>query len=155
MTTKRTPAQIGRANRRAGKDWQLACSAWLREHGFPNAAYEIRNGQSDIIGTWDVATECTLADWSKAWIKLAQAEADAGRRGLDLWCVWKKRQRNQGDRGAADPGQGMIMMPAHLFWPLMADLEAYQRAEMDFTSAWERGYRAGAESSADSAKRQR
>jgi len=133
----RTPQQIGASNRRNGKHAQLDAAAWLRDHGYPHAAYEVRNGSSDIIGTWDVAVEVTLTTWDKIWIKLDQAERDAKRRGLDIWCVWKKR------RGKADPGEGAIVMPAKVFWPLMADLEAYQRAEANYHLDWEKAFAAG------------
>jgi hypothetical protein len=133
----RTPQQIGASNRRNGKHAQLDAAAWLRDHGYPHAAYEIRNGVSDILGTWDVGVEVTLTTWDKIWIKLDQAERDARRRGLDIWCVWKKR------RGKTDPGEGAIVMPAKVFWPLMSDLEAYQRAEADFHLDWEKAFAAG------------
>jgi hypothetical protein len=133
----RTPQQIGASNRRSGKNLQLDCAAWLREHGFRHASYEIRNGSSDILGTWDVAVEVTLTTWDKIWIKLDQAERDARARGLEIWCVWKKR------RGRSDPGEGAIVMPAKVFWPLMADLEAYQSAEADFHLNWEKAFAAG------------
>jgi len=133
----RTPQQIGASNRRNGKHAQLEAAAWLREHGYPHAAYEVRNGVSDILGTWDVGVEVTLTTWDKIWIKLDQAERDARRRGLDIWCVWKKR------RGKTDPGEGAIVMPAKVFWPLMSDLEAYQRAETDFHLDWEKAFAAG------------
>jgi hypothetical protein len=137
VTSTRTPQQIGASNRRAGKAWQLACAATLRALGYPSAAYEIRNGASDIIGTGDVGVECTVTTWDKIWIKLDQAGRDAARRGLDTYCVWKKRA------GATDPGEGAIVIPARLFWPRVADLEAYQRAEMDYVDTWEKGFAAG------------
>jgi len=133
----RTPQQIGSANRRAGKAWQLACANWLRGHGFPHAEYIVRNGSSDISGTWDIAVEATVTTWDKIWIKLDQAARDGRNRGLDIWCVWRKRT------GATDPGEGAIVMPARLFWPLMADLDAYQRAEMEFVDTWEKAFAAG------------
>lgn len=134
----RTPQQLGASNRRAGKVWQLACASWLRlSTPFRHAAYEVRNGSSDIIGTWDVAVEATVTTWDKIWIKLDQAERDAANRGLDIWCVWKKRT------GKSDPGEGAIVMPAKIFWPLVADLEAYQQAEADYHLNWEKAFAAG------------
>ena len=135
--TGRTPQQIGRSNRRAGKTWQLACAAWLRDHGYPNASYEIREGASDILGTGDIAVECTLTTWDKVWIKLDQSARDAVRRGLDFYVVWKKRN------GAPDPGLGLICMPARQFWALMADLDAYRRADLNAETMFERGYELG------------
>jgi hypothetical protein len=137
MASTRTHQEIGRSNRRSGKAWQLACAAKLRTLSYPNAAYEIRNGASDILGTGDVAVECTVTTWEKIWIKLDQARRDGQRRGLDIYCVWKKRN------GTTDPGDGAIVMPAGLFWPLMADLEAYQRAEAGAQLDYDRGYAAG------------
>jgi hypothetical protein len=137
--TRRTPAQIGRSNRARGKNWQLACSAWLRDHGYPHAAYEVRNGSGDIFGTGDVSTECTLAGWDQIWLKLGQAGRDAHARGLDDYVVWKKRT------GTTDPGDGAVLMPARLFWPLMAELEARRRSEADALHEFDRGVRAGRE----------
>ena len=139
MTGSRTPQQIGRSNRRNGKDWQLACAAWLRDHGFPHAAYEVREGASDILGTGDVATECTLTTWDKIWIKLDQAARDAKRRGLDSYVVWKKRS------GTRDPGLGLVCMPAKDFWPMVVKLDAYESADLDAQYQFERGYRLGRE----------
>ena len=143
--TGRTPQQIGRSNRRTGKDAQLGGAAWLRGNGYPNAAYEVRNGASDIIGTGDVAVEVTVTTWDKIWIKLDQAARDATRRGLDVYCVWKKRS------GKTDMGEGVIVIPAKLFWPLMADLDAYRRTEMDAQLQFERGYRLGREAREETA----
>jgi hypothetical protein len=137
MVAKRTPQQIGRLNHRAGKAWQMACAQWLRDHPYPNAAYEIRDGSSDIIGTGDIAVECTKTGWDQIWAKLRQADRDGHARGLDLACVWKKRN------GMTSPGSGAVLMYAEQFWPLMADLDAYRRAEMDFVDTWEKAYAAG------------
>ena len=143
--SERTPQQIGRANRRAGKDAQLAGAAKARTLGYPNAAYEVRNGSSDIIGTGDLAIEVTTTGWDKIWIKLDQAARDAKRRGLDAYCVWKKRN------GKTDMGEGAIIIPAKLFLPMMADLDAYRRTEMDAQLQFERGYRLGREAREDTA----
>jgi hypothetical protein len=137
MAIKRTPQQVGRLNRRAGKAWQMACAQWLRDHHYPNAAYEIRDGSSDIIGTGDMAVECTKTGWDQIWAKLRQAERDGTARGLDLSCVWKKRN------GATSAGEGVVLMRAEKFWGLMADLDAYQRTEMDFADTWDKAFAAG------------
>ena len=138
MTGSRTPQQIGRSNRRNGKDWQLACAAWLRQEGhYPHASYEVREGASDILGTGDIAVECTLTTWDKIWLKLDQAARDAKRRGLDNYVVWKKRS------GSRDPGLGLVCMPAKQFWPLMAELDKRRRQEEDAEYEFERGFRMG------------
>jgi hypothetical protein len=134
----RTPQQIGASNRRAGKQWQLNTAAWLRDSGhFPNAEYVIRNGAGDISGTWDISVETTVTTWDKIWIKLDQAKRDAEAKGLRDYVVWKKRT------GTADPGDGAVIMPAARFWALIADLEAYVRADMDYTETWEKAFTAG------------
>jgi hypothetical protein len=135
--TARSPSQIGQANRRTGKNWQLACASWLRANGWPNAAYEIRNGSSDIIGTGDMAVECTVTTWDKIWIKLDQSQRDGRNRGLLDWCTWKKRT------GKTDPGEGAVLVQARKFWSLMAELDAYRRREMDAALEFDRGFRLG------------
>ena len=130
-------ARQGRRNQSAGKRWQQDCAAWLREHGWPGAGYEIRNRSSDLIGTWDLAVECTITGWDKLFIKLGQAERDAHERGLSDFCVWKKRN------GAADPGYGAVVMDAHRFFPLVQRLERLERLELEAAEAYDRGYRNG------------
>ena len=71
------------------------------------------------------------------WYRLFKR--DATNKGLDDYVVWKKR------RGATSPGNGMVMMSAHKFWPLMLELAAYRRTEMDAQREFERGFRLGAE----------
>jgi hypothetical protein len=149
--TKRTPAQIGRSNRAKGKDWQLACSDWLRNHGYPYAAYEIRNGKSDVIGTGDIALECADVGWDQIWIKLGQAARDGTARGLSDSCVWKKRNRmvdpdtGKVIPGSTDPGEGAVLMAGRVFWPLMAELEARRQQEADALHEFDRGFRLGRE----------
>jgi len=133
----RTPQQIGAANRRNGKGWQMDCADWLRRHGFPSASYEIRNKVGDVIGVGDINIECTIAEWDKIWIKEDQSAADAKARGFTDWVVWKKR------RGKADPGMGGVLMRADKFFALLADLYAYQRAEADFQLNYEKTYQEG------------
>ena len=133
----RSPQQIGHANRRAGKTWQLACAACLRASHYPNAAYEVRNGSSDIIGTGDFAVEATITTWDKIWIKLDQAGRDAKNRGLTEYGVWKKRA------GKTDPNEGAMIVPAGIFWAMRADLDAYQRAETVYVDTWEKAFAAG------------
>jgi hypothetical protein len=148
MTT-RTPQQIGANNKRAGKAWELACADWLRRHGFPNASREVRNGRSDILGIGDMALETTITTWRMIWQKLGQAERDAKTRDLTDFCVWRKHTKiidpdtGKTIPGVADPGEGAVIMPARIFWPLMADLDAYRRAEMDFHDTWEKAFSAG------------
>lgn len=137
MTTEKQ--REGARNRAAGKAWQLACAAWLRDHGYPNAAYEIRHGSSDILGTGDLAVECTLEPWDGLWRKLGQARRDAEARGLVLACVWKKRRRQAGDMGSADPGEGWVAMTAEQFFPLVL---AAQDGEGS-ADAYDRGYARG------------
>ena len=132
-------ARQGRRNQSAGKRWQQACAAWLREHGWPGAGYEIRNRSSDLIGTWDLAVECTITGWDKLFIKLGQAERDAHERGLADFCVWKKRN------GAADPGYGAVIMDAHRFFPLVQRLEKLEAASLDADDQFTRGFTAGIE----------
>lgn len=135
--TSRTPQQIGKANRRAGATNQAAFAAWLRENVWPYAEMQHRNGVGDITATWDINVETTLAGWDQIWIKLEQSAHDARQRGLDLYCVVKKRQ------GKQDPGESAVLMPAKLFFPLLATLEKLQRQEQDAELAYEKGYAAG------------
>ena len=135
--SERTPQQIGRANRRIGKDFQEDCAAWLRRNGWPHAEYVNRNGSSDIAGTGDVAVEATTTTWDKIWIKLKQSTRDAAARGLDTPIVWKKQN------GKTDPGEGVVLLSAKIFWADRADLEAYRRREMDMQDQFERGYELG------------
>ena len=130
-------ARQGRRNQSAGKRWQQDCAAWLRANGWPAAGYEIRNRSSDLIGTWDLAVECTITGWDKIWIKLDQAKRDAAERGLIDYCVWKKRN------GTTDAGKGAVLMLAELFFPLVQRLERLEHAELDAAEAYDRGYRNG------------
>lgn len=133
----RTPQQIGRANRRAGTANQLAFAAWLRDTIWPYAEMQHRNGTGDITATWDINVETTIAGWDQIWIKLEQSAHDARRRGLSLYCVVKKRQ------GKHDPGESAVLMPAKIFFPMVAELEKRQRQEADAELAYEKGYAAG------------
>jgi hypothetical protein len=110
-------------NRRAGRAWELACLRHLRIHGWPGAERHNDKHASDIVGVWDIALECTLASWDKIHMKVRQAEADATRRGLPYWCVWKK------SNGKADPGEGLVVLPAHVFFGLVARLESAEAKE--------------------------
>ena len=127
-------ARQGRRNQSAGKRWQQDCAAWLRANGWPSAGYEIRNRSSDLIGTWDLAVECTITGWDKIWIKLRQAELDAEARSLEDFCVWKKRNRY------SDPADGAVIMPAYRLFPLVQRLEKLEaadlRADDEFTRGW-------------------
>lgn len=130
-------ARQGRRNQSAGKRWQQDCAAWLRANGWPAAGYEIRNRSSDLIGTWDLAVECTITGWDKIWIKLNQAWKDADGRGLADFCVWKKRN------GRIDPGEGAVILPAEVFFPLVMRLEKLEREVLLEVDAYDRGYRNG------------
>ena len=127
-------ARLSRRNRAAGKKWQQDCAAWLRDNGWPSAGYEIRNYSSDLIGTGDMAIECTLAGWDKIWIKLQQAGRDAFERELSDFCVWKKHN------GVADPGAGAWVLPAHVGARMVQRLEKLEaadlRADDEFTRGW-------------------
>ena len=132
-------ARQGRRNQSAGKRWQQDCAAWLRAHGWPGAGYEIRNRSSDLIGTWDLAVECTITSWDKLWIKLDQAHADAVRRGLSEYVVWKKRN------GTTDPGRGALIFPAAVGFPMVQRLEKLEQASLDADDQFARGFTAGIE----------
>ena len=132
-------AQQGRRNRQAGKRWQQECAAWLRDHGWPNAEYQIRNHSSDLTGTWDLAVETTITTWDKLWIKLAQAANDARARSLTDYCVWKKRN------GAGDPGLGVVVMPAQRFFPLVQRLEKLEALDVRADDEFTKGFTAGVE----------
>lgn len=134
MTDRRA---TGRRVQRAGKAWQKSAAQWLREHAWPHAGYEVRQGRGDIIGTWDLSVECTTCRWDDIWVKLAQSERDAKARGLDLACVWKRRH------GSADPGAGAVLMTAKSFFPMIRQLESLDKREMDEQDAYDRGYAAG------------
>lgn len=130
-------ARQGRRNQSAGKRWQQDCATWLRANGWPSAGYEIRNRSSDLIGTWDLAVECTITGWDKIHIKADQAKRDARARGLPWWCVWKKRN------GVADPGAGLVMMAAYDLFRLVQRLEKLEHAELNAAEAYDRGFSAG------------
>ena len=130
-------ARQGRRNQSAGKRWQQDCAAWLRANGWPGAGYEIRNRSSDLIGTWDLAVECTITGWDKIWIKLQQAGKDAFVRGLSDFCVWKKHN------GVADPGGGAVVLPAHVFFPLVQRLEKLEAEALRADDEFTRGFTAG------------
>ncbi len=119
----RTPAEIGRSNRRNGAAWQHACARWLRENGFPGAEYQLRHHVGDIIGTGDISVEATRAEWDKIGPKMTQAANDAARRGLPWYCVWKKRI------GKTSPADGWIVTPASVFWSMAAELDRLQGIE--------------------------
>jgi hypothetical protein len=137
VTTTRTPQQVGRANRRNGKSWQLDGAEYLRAEGlWPNASYEVRNGVSDILGTGDLAIEATLEEWKMMVTKLAQAEHDAKARGLSDFCVWKRR------RGTTDPARGFVIFEARIVFPLIARLQEFER-QPTAADEYDRGYRNG------------
>jgi hypothetical protein len=133
----RSPQQIGRANRRDGKDWQLDCAEYLRTGPWPNASYEVRNGASDILGTGDLAIEATREGWEMMVTKLAQAERDAKARGLSDFCVWKRR------RGTTDPSRGFVVFEARIVFPLMGRLQQLETLLLDTATEYDRGYRNG------------
>ena len=132
-------ARLARRNQSAGKRWQQDCAAWLRANGWPSAGYEIRNRSSDLIGTWDLAVECTITGWDKIWIKLTQAADDARTRGLQDSCVWKKHN------GRASPGDGVVVMSAWRFFPLVMRLEKLEQASLEADDQFARGFTAGVE----------
>lgn len=127
----------GTRNRQAGRRWELECAAWMRANGWPNVSRENNYHRGDLVGTGDFHAEATITEWLHIWAKLRQAEADAKARGLDEYGVWRKQ------KGARDPGQGVMVVPAGQFWAMRLELEAYRRRELDAQLDYDRGYQAG------------
>ena len=123
----------------AGNLWMAACERYLVKI-WPHVGRQRQPGRNDFTGTWDLGVEATIVPWSKIWIKLRQAERDAKVRGLDLACVWKKHNRDEGDRGAVDPGEGAVIMRASAFFPLVQRLEKLEalslQADDEYTRGW-------------------
>ncbi len=113
----------GRSNLRRGKAWMRSCVRWLREHGAPHADVVTTAHSSDITGVGDLAIEATLEDWQRIGAKADQAAADASRRGVDYWCVWKSR------RGVTDPGGAWCITTFGQWWGAHQEL-AELRAEV-------------------------
>ena len=138
----------GRYNDRAGRDGETRCAAALNTSGWPAAAPMPRGTPGDLSGTGQINVECTVSPWSRMWQKLRQSEAAAEARpgyGVAPYAVvWKKRNKEPGMAGSADPMEGVILMGARNFWQMAARLEAYERAEMDAELEYSRGYRDGA-----------
>ena len=126
--------QMGRRYKRSGENWRQACAGWLNDNGWPGAGTQTRKGRSDLTGTWDLAVECTITAWDKIWIKMAQAANDARARGLEDYCVWKKRN------GATDPGLGVVLMPAHRFFRLVMRLEKLEARALEEDDQYTRGW---------------
>ena len=106
----------GRSNRAAGARAMHRAVAWLRGHGAPNADRVTSPHASDITGIGDLAVEVTVVDWPKIGQKADQAAADAARRGLDAWCVWKPR------RGIGDMGRAWCVTEFRQWWALHQEL---------------------------------
>ena len=117
-------ARQGRRNRTAGLNWNRACVLYLR-NWWPSAERQLREHRSDLDGIGDIGIETTIEPWAQLWKKMAQAESDAHARGLDVWCVWKKRNREPGERGdgATDPARAAVIFEARVIFPQLARLE--------------------------------
>ena len=130
----------------AGNLWMAACERYLVKI-WPHVGRQRQPGRNDFTGTWDLGVEATIVPWSKIWIKLRQAERDAKARGLDLACVWKKHNRAEGDasqvRDYADPGEGVVLMRASAFFPMVHRLEWLEGAELSAADGYDRGFAAG------------
>jgi hypothetical protein len=125
MTQVADKVRQGKRNRTAGLNWNRACVVFLRTIGWPAAERQLFEHRSDIGGIGDIAVETTIEPWSQIWVKMAQAEGDARRRGLDAWCVWKKHNRRDDGKelGAVNPGKALVIFPAEIIWPLLFRLE--------------------------------
>ena len=106
----------GRSNRAAGARAMHRAVAWLRVHGAPHADRVRTPHFSDITGIGDMAVEVTVVDWQQIGKKADQAAADAKRRGLDVWCVWKPR------RGIGDMGRAWCVTEFRQWWALHQEL---------------------------------
>ena len=111
------------ARRVGGLHWQRSCAVWLKEHGWPLAASSNR-GADMVAGP--VAVEATITRWDQTWVKLGQAAFQAVAAEVPYGAVWRRRNREPGQRGATDPGLGAVVMQADRFWALVA---AYEDAE--------------------------
>lgn len=106
----------GRANRRAGKTAMRRALVWLRGHGAPHADLVTRPHSSDLTGVGDMAIEVTVENWERIGQKADQAAADAARRGLTEWCIWKPR------RGVGDMGHAWCVTEFTQWWALHQEL---------------------------------
>jgi hypothetical protein len=111
----------GRSNRAAGARAMRRAVEWLRGHGAPSADRVTSPHFSDITGIGDVAVEVTVVDWQQIGKKADQAAADAKRRGLDVWCVWKPR------RGIGDMGRAWCVTEFAQWWRLHQELAELRR----------------------------
>lgn len=121
-----------------------ACERFLKSV-WPHVGRQRTTHAGDFTGTWDLNVEATIVPWDKIWIKLRQSEGDAAARGLELFCVWKKRNRREDHQGnrPVDAGEGAVVMLARQFFPLVARLEELERRETDAEQEFERGFRLG------------
>lgn len=106
----------GRKNRAAGAHAMRRAVNWLRDNGARNADRVTRPHSSDIVGVGDMAIEVTIESWEQIGKKADQAAADAARRGLDTWCVWKPR------RGVGDMGRAWCVTEFAQWWALQTEL---------------------------------
>lgn len=106
----------GRRNNRNGKDAMRRALRWLRENGAPHADAVRRPHSSDLTGIGDMAVEVTIEGWEHIAQKADQAAADAQRRGLPEWCVWKPR------RGVGDMGRAWCITEFAQWWELHREL---------------------------------
>jgi hypothetical protein len=119
----------GRSNRTKGNTWMRQCVTALRANGWPHTEIIPSNGRGDLTGCGDLNVECKDEQaWNNLAAHLEQSRADADRKELPTFIVWRKR------RGVSDPMAGYVVMTASQFWAdrkelerLEADVLAYQR----------------------------
>jgi hypothetical protein len=115
-------ARQGTRNRTAGLGFNRGTVIFLRPW-WPAAERQLHAHRSDIAGIGDLAVETTIEPWAQIWKKMRQAQADAERRGVGIYCVVKKHNRAPGDPGSADPGEAAAVFRAKVIFPALARLQ--------------------------------
>lgn len=111
----------GRSSYRRGREAMSEGAAWLRANGAPHADKTSRHHASDFTGIGDLAVEMTVSPWDEIGRKAEQARADAEARGIDNWCVWKKRKAAAGE-SRHGPGAWWCITTFAQWWALHREL---------------------------------
>lgn len=105
----------GRSAYRRGSEAMRAGENWLRANGAPHAGRVMRGHDSDFTGIGPLAVEMTISPWDEINRKARQAAADADKRGVSRWVVWKRRRSEPGER-AYHPGEWWAVTTFEQWW---------------------------------------
>jgi hypothetical protein len=120
----------GRSNRASGQRALRSGREWLQAHGAGDADYRSEAHSSDYVGVGELAIERTTEPWQQIGKKADQAAADARRRGVRLWCVWKPR------RGIADQGKAWCVTEFAQWWSLYVEVTQLRAQVRQYRAAF-------------------